>query len=149
MKNEQANLRNYARMLFVFEGKEMDDLEKFLGLPRSTLYYWYKTDEWEKLRGEHRFNAGEIARQINVSLLNIFNAAKKNEDGALTSKQADAIAKLNKVRQSVLKDSNYMGIAFDVIQRLQTYLRNKHPKAYHEQLPEACAEFLKNLLNEV
>lgn len=148
-KNEKAYHRHFCKMLFVHEDKSMDEIETMLGVPRSTLYYWHKEDCWEESRKSYRFSAGEIAEQINKSMLAIFKAADERDNKALSGSEADAIAKLNKVRASVLKDSNYMGIAFNVMQRFQSFMRENHPKLATNELPDIVAEFLKKLYEQV
>ena len=148
-RNENAYHRPFCKMLYVHEDKTIEDIENMLNIPRSTLYYWAKADQWEESKKSYRFSAGEIAEQINKSMLHIFKAAEERDNKALTGSEADAIAKLNKVRASVLKDSNFMGIAFNVMQRFQSYLRQHHPKIVDNDFPDICAEFLKNLYEQI
>jgi len=146
-KNDRE--REYAKMLFVYEGKEVKELTETLGVPESTLYYWCREDNWVHIRQNYQTNPRSLANELERSILKIIEICK-GEDGKgyVDGKAADSIAKLNRVRKDILKETNYMGIAFDVIQELQFFLRDKAPKVLTTRLAALMQDFLKYLLEK-
>jgi len=148
MKQKQANLQKFAEMLYVHEGKDIDAIIDMLKIPQSTAYLWKTKGDWDMMRDNLKANPLALAKVIEQSILKILENAQQNQKGILTGADGDTIAKLSKARKDVLKESNYLGIAFDVLEKFQKYLFAEYPKMIDEKLSDAVAAFLKSLLEK-
>lgn len=144
--------RDYARILFTREGKGVSEISTLTGIPAATLYKWKHDDEWETERSHLRLNPRAIAADIELSIIQIYEAKREANNGKaiLTPGDADAIAKLVKSRNDLLKNSNYIGIAFDVMDRFQKLLARDYPKLVDSnELGKIVGAFLKDLMAEL
>jgi len=148
MKQGRMNLQKFAEMLYVHEGRSMEEIIEILQIPQSTVYLWRQNGDWDNLRDRLKTNPLGLAKVIEQSIMSILENAQKNQNGILTGKDGDAIAKLSKARKDILKESNYLGIAFDVFDKFQKFLHNEQPRLVDEKLSDAIAEFLKSLLEK-
>ena len=148
MTQDRINQQQYARMLYVYEGKEIQEIAATLGLSKSAVYNWASAGDWKAEREGKTISPAALAAEFKRSMLVILNTARK-EDRALDGKESDALAKLSKARESVMRESNYMGIAFDVLDKFQRYLKEKEPGLLTVPLNNAIGDYLKSLLGSL
>ncbi len=148
MKQDRINQQQYARMLYVYEGREIAEIAETLGLARSTVYAWAQNEDWKAEREGKTISPAALAAEFKRSMLVILNRARE-EKRALDGKESDALAKLSKARESVMRESNYMGIAFDVLDKFQRFLRDHSPELLTVPLNNAIGDFLKQTLSRL
>ena len=72
-----------------------------------------------------------------------------HDPDVLAGGDGDTIHKLLKSRNDILKESNYIGIAFDISDRKIKWLRERYPKLATDDYVNAEHEFLKKLFEDL
>lgn len=172
---EKKRDREFCRILYVHEMKEVDEIVAITGISKSNIYFWKNEEDWEHQRSLAKLNPRFLAGRLEKSIQDILDSTKaaiefdsyedfckamrsarrrekfweKISKGIITPAQADAIHKLNNTKMAMLKESNYMSISFDVMNRFQKYLKANEPKLLKDALVNAIHDFLKQLFDEV
>lgn len=146
MTHERTNIISYGRMLYIYEGKEIREISKLLDVPLSTLYAICKKENWYEEREGKTLSPNALAEELKRSILLILVTAKK-DNRPLTGEEGDKISKLSKARESIMRDSNYMGIAFDVFDKFQRHLKDSNADLLTVPLNNSIGDFLRKLLS--
>jgi len=148
MTEARKKLLDYGKMLYVYEGKEIREIADVLNIPLSTIYDHAKKENWYQEREGKTLSPNALAEELKRSMLLILTTAR-SEKRPLTGEEGDKISKLSKSRESIVRDSNYMGIAFDVFDKFQRSLKDSSPELLTVPLNSAIGDFLRKLINNL
>ena len=151
-KTEQVSIdRTFLKMLFVHENLEVPEIVTMTGVPKTTVYYYKSQDNWEEERVQRNLNPRAIAAQLELAVRTLFKKRRDENNGQLilAGGDGDTIHKLLKSRNDILKESNYIGIAFDISDRKIKWLRERYPKLATDDYVNAEHEFLKKLFEDL
>lgn len=139
-------IRDRVRRLYVFErlGLEMAALQ--CGVSMSTAGRWKREaqdsgDDWDKLRGAAILAGGGIEAVARAALVGFMtqyqttmDALNENPDipaekkVAMLASLADSFNKTVSASKRVLPETSQLATAMEVVQRLATFIREKHTK---------------------
>lgn len=148
MTQERINQKEFARMMYIYEGKEIIEISTIIGLAKSTVYKWFNDEDWKAEREGKTVSPSALADELKLSIFQIVTNARL-EKRPLNGSEGDQISKLSKAREALMRDSNYMGIAFDVLDKFQKWLKDHNPKLLSVPLNNSVGEFLKFLLSSI
>jgi|GEM_PF-1458061 len=140
-KISKAVLRETCKQMYMIDGIAIKDISETMDVPTRTLYRWRKEDGWEFVS-----KTGNIELSLNLEqeLIREINNAIKN--GTLGNPQvADAIAKIQKVAQSLRPQRQILGNLLTFLEELVAYAST----ANDPEFLEGVQKHLQNIANHI
>lgn len=127
MAYNDDDMRN-AEKLFCIEGMKLEDIEKTLKIPYSTLNRWKKEKKWQDKRDACNFSYAEIEGILVKKMQKIILDVENDKIDFLDPGVADALVKNISVIQKLNPSRKMYGLILTFIKKTDDYLSKTDPK---------------------
>jgi uncharacterized protein YdcH (DUF465 family) len=146
-KDEMARLREWAKLLYVKEKRQQNDIAATVGVSAKTVGLWKEDGRWDDLRETLHRSKEERIREL-YDQLNEFNQFIKNKPEGRRfsdSKEADALKKITTAIRDLEVELN-ISQHIDVLMDFNQWHRNVDYKAA-QAAAETIDAFIKSKLS--
>ncbi len=123
MAYTDENLKE-AETLYCVEGMKLEDIEKMLNIPYSTLNRWKKEKGWSEKKDACNFSFSELEGIYVQRIQELILDVKNNKVDLLQPGIADALAKNFSVIQKINPTKRMFGLVLTFIKVVDDYLAN-------------------------
>jgi len=149
MKGYNPNIKVQAKKMYVQEGKSANEISKnFNGKPTAqTVLNWVTKEKWDVLKSDYQNKQYEklSPKSMAEKILSKIDKLLSVSTDEFTTKDADALAKLQKSLANITDSKQQLPIMFELLTDFVNFLENKHPELLTPDLVDAIGEFSTEL----
>ena len=150
MKGYNPKIQNTAKKMYIEDGKSAVEIAKhFKGKPTAqTILNWASKENWEQLKLDFRNRQYEklSPKTLAEKILSKIEKLVSIENDQFTTKDADALAKLQKSLSNLTDSKQQLPAMFQMLTDFGNFLKEKYPSLLTPELIRAIKEFSKAII---